>query len=242
MVFLGPKYKDPKLSLGERCVAFAESEMILGVKEDKPNSFTSPRLREYFSICTRLVNGKEVSMKSFTAGNWCAAGASFCLHESLLPNEVPPHGYRLGVVEIVADLEHNKTYFSIDKVRKGLYTIKVGDIIIFDRSTPGKPETNWFRHIGRVYSVDSKDSFKCISGNSGGQWKISSHKLSQTSLLGFGYYPGLAAPAVVNPSQPRQPLTFDNVDILSLAPMEDSGKFISQGFFDKFFDLFNNKV
>jgi hypothetical protein len=117
----------------------------------------------------------------------------------------------------------------------------VGDIIIFDRSTPGKPETQWYRHIGRIYSVDSSDSFKCISGNNGGQWKISSHKLSQTSLLGFGYYPPKAAPVIVNPV-PREPLSFDNADILSLAPQEDSGKFISQGFFDKFKSFFENKV
>jgi len=238
---MDPKWKNPDLSLGERCVAFAENEMNNGVKEDKPNSFTSPRLREYFAICTRLVNGKEVSMKSFTAGNWCAAGVSFCLHESLLLNEMAPHGYRLGVVELVADMQHNKTYFTIDEVRKGLYTLKVGDIIIFDRSNPNKPETQWFRHVGRIYSVDGLDSFKCISGNSGGQWRISSHNLSQTNLLGFGYYPEKAAPTTVNPVQPRQPLSFDNVDILSLAPLEDSGKFISQGFFDKFFNLFGNK-
>ena len=167
MVFLGPKWNDPSVSLGERCVAFAENEMNNGVCEDKLNSFTSPRLREYFAICTRLVNGKESSMKSFTAGNWCAAGVSFCLHESLLSSEVPPHGYRLGVVEVVADMQHSKTYRTIDEVRSGAYTLKVGDVIIFDRSTPGKPATQWYRHIGRVYSVDSPDSFKCISGNSG---------------------------------------------------------------------------
>ena len=97
-------------------------------------------------------------------------------------------------------------------------------------------------HLARGYSVDGSDAFKCISGNSGGKWKISSHKLSQTSLLGFGYLSPKSAPTSVNPTQPRQPLSFDNVDILSLAPMEDSGKFISQGIFDKFFDLFGNKA
>ena len=240
MVHSGPKWKNPDLSLGERCVAFAENEMNNNVKEDKPNSYTSPRLREYFSICTRLVNGKETSMKSFTAGNWCAAGASFCLYQSLLPNEVAPHGYRLGVVEIVADMQHTGNYVNVNLVRSGKHQIKVGDIIIFDRSTPGKPETAWWRHIGRVYSIDNSDSFKCISGNSGGKWKISSHKLSQNTLLGFGTYPAkhdIVLPSVTS----RPPSNFDNVDVKLLAPTEDSGKYVSPNFFDKFFGLFGNK-
>src|SRR5574338_1729595 len=95
-------WKDPNRSLGERCIAFAENEMKNGVAEDAPNSFTSPRLREYFAICTRVVNGKETNL-NFKAGNWCAEGASFSLHERLLPGDLKPHGYRLGVVEIVDD-------------------------------------------------------------------------------------------------------------------------------------------
>jgi hypothetical protein len=240
MVFLGPKWNDPGLSLGERCVAFAENEMKNNVGEDKLNSFTSPRLREYFAICTRLVNGKETSMKSFTAGNWCAAGVSFCLHESLLSGEVPPHGYRLGVVEVVADMQHNKSYHTIDEVRNNTYTIKVGDIIIFDRSTAGKPETQWYRHIGRVYSVDSPTNFKCISGNNGGKWRISSHTMSQASLLGFGAYP--AKKDIILPNVSTRPSSpFDTADIKDLAPSEDSGSYITPKFFDKFFGLFGSK-
>lgn len=231
------KWKDPDLTLGERCVAFAENEMNNGVKEDKPNSFTSPRLKEYFSICTRLIKGKEISMKSFTAGNWCAAGASFCLKESLLPGETAPHGYRLGVVEIVADMEQNNTYVPVSKIRNGLHKINVGDVIIFDRSNPNKIETAWWRHIGRVYSIESSDTFKCISGNSGGTWKISTHKISQKTLLGFGSYPLKNEFVVSGPNQRPKP-SFDNVDILSLAPLEDSGKYISPNLFEQFLNLF----
>lgn len=216
------KWQDSSLSLGERCVAFAENEMNNGVGEDKPNSFTSPRLREYFAICTRLVNGKETPLTGFTAGNWCSAGASFCLHESLLSGETHPHGYRLGVVEVVTDMQHNNIYYTVDKVRDGSYQIKVGDIIIFDRSNPNNPASTWWRHIGRVYSVDSPTNFKCISGNNGGKWRISNHQLSQTNLLGFGEYPKLNTKVNVN-TTPQPIPDWSNTNILDLVPPQDTG-------------------
>lgn len=228
------KWQNPSLSLGERCVAFAENELKNGVAEDKPGSYTSPRLRDYFSICTRLTKGKEVPMTGFTAGNWCAAGASFCLYNSLLPGETLPHGYRLGVVEIIADLQAKGLYHQVSDVKKGNYQIKVGDIIIFDRSDPKNPASSWWRHIGRVYSVNG-DNFQCISGNSGGKWKISNHKFSQKNLLGFGQYPKL------NYIVPNTNTTIDlsHIDANELAPKQDTGNFNSTSIFDYLSKLFN---
>jgi hypothetical protein len=222
------KWQNPLLTLGERCVAFAENELNNGVKEDHLNSYTSPRIREYFSICTRLVNGKEIK-DSIYAGNWCAASISFCLDKSLLPGETHPHGYRLGVVEIVSDLQRIGLWRSIDIVRAGTYNIRVGDVIIFDRSQPGKPETAWFRHIGRVYSI-TDTGCQCISGNSGGCWNISSHQLSQSNLLGFGEYPDINSQTILTPSEG---MDWSTVDVSQLAPMEDTGKDL-----DSFFDIY----
>lgn len=226
------KWKDPSLTLGERCIAFAEQELANGVKEDHPGSYTSPRIREYFAICTRLINGKEVNI-NFTAGNWCAASASFSLHESLLPGETHPHGYRLGVVEVVSDLQHNGLYRTITEARSGSYHLKVGDPIIFDRSKPNDPSTAWFRHIGRVYTVGANGSFQCISGNSGGKWSISTHQLSQANILGFGDY---SAQSMVQQQAGGLP-DWSHVNILDLAPMEDTGKHLEAS---DFFDLFHN--
>ena len=218
------KWQDPNLSLGERCVEFSKNEMAKGVKEDKLNSFTSPRIREYFQICTRLVNGKETPIgKTFTAGNWCAASASFAMHESLLPGEVPSHGYRLGVVEVVADMQKLGTYYTKAQARSGEYKLKVGDVIIFDRSTPGKPATQWYRHIGRVYTVGEGGKFTCISGNNGGQWKISNHDLNQAKLLGFGSYPALKEVPQTTPVV-SPPIDWDQAKIEELVPMVDTGK------------------
>jgi hypothetical protein len=210
------KWQDPSLTLGERCVAFAEQEMKNGVKEDKPGSYTSSRIRDYFNICTRIFNGKETKIH-FISGNWCSAAASFALHESLLPGETKPHGYRLGVVEVVSDLQHNGLYRTIAQARSGAYQLKIGDPIIFDRSVPSNPSTAWWRHIGRVYSIDSQGGFKCISGNSGGKYSISDHKLSQANILGFGEY------GTVVPAQTTLP-DWSHVNIVDLAPMEDTGK------------------
>lgn len=226
------KWKDSTLSLGERCVAFAENEMKNNVAEDKPGSYTSPRIREYFKICTRLVNGKESPIGlNFTKGNWCASSVSFCLHESLLPGEIAPHGYRLGVVEVVNDMENNETYHDVSEVRSGKFKIEVGDVVFFDRSNPNNPATAWFRHIGFCFSINSNGNFKCISGNSTGKWRITDHKLSQKTLLGFGEYSNVKVPVK------QVPIDWDNVDIHSLAPSEDTGKDLHM---DKIWNLFDN--
>lgn len=136
------------------------------------------------------MNGREVPIGlTFNAGNWCSAGASFCLHQSLLPGEIPPHGYRLGVVEVIADMQKRKTYRPVSLARQGKYQIKVGDLIFFDRSNPNNPASAWWRHIGRVYSVGPNGQFVCISGNNVGRWRLSNHDLGQKNLIGFGDYP-----------------------------------------------------
>lgn len=232
------KWQDPNLSLGQRCVVFAEHEMANGVAEDKPNSFTSPRLREYFRICTRLVNGKETPIGlNFTAGNWCSAGVSFCLQQSLLPGETLPHGFRLGVVEVIADMQRVGTYRPVAQARNGSYQLKVGDPVFFDRSNPNNPASAWWRHIGRVYAVLGKGKFVCISGNNGGRWRLSDHNLSQTTLIGFGEYPParmVAPQQVIN----HVPIDWNNVDVNSLAAPTDTGKSLGVtsvfGVLDKF--------
>jgi hypothetical protein len=230
------KWHDPTLPLGKRCVEFAKNEMANGVAEDKPNSFTSPRIREYFSICTRLINGKETPIgKTFKAGNWCSAGVSFVLSNSFLEQDGSlPHGYRLGVIEVMSDMQKKGTYRSIDQVRKGLYKIKVGDPVFFDRSNPNNSASSWWRHIGFVYSIGTGGKFVCISGNNGGKWRLSNHDINQASLLGFGDYPNVkvaeTSEVVVTTTEIVTTPSFDpvvdasDVDTNTLAPPHDTGK------------------
>lgn len=228
------KWKNPALTLGERCVAFAENEMANGVKEDSPKSYSSSRLREYFKICTRLSNGKENPIGlTFTAGNWCAAGASFSLHESLIPGEELPHGYRLGVVEVISDMQKRGTFRSIAEARSGSYKLKVGDPIFFDRSDPKNPDSTWWRHIGRVHTIGANGNFTCISGNSGGKWRISNHNLSQKTLIGFGEYNSLTAI-----SNSKVVLDWTHLSVKDLAPAVDTGKDLDVGKIWSFFNKF----
>lgn len=230
------KWKNPLLTLGERCVAFSENELNNGVKESSPGSYTSPRIAEYFSVCTRLINGKEVPI-GITKGNWCAASASFALHESLLPGDIQPHGFRVGVVEVESDLKKQGRWHSKEDVLDQKYSIKIGDPIIFDRSNPNKPETSWWRHIGRVFDITS-EGFKCISGNSYGQWRISDHKLTQNNLIGFGEYPGVDSPTGV----PSEGIDWTHIDTEDLAPMIDTGKDLElDNFFNAYEILFRKK-
>lgn len=253
------KWQDPALSLGERCIEFAKNEMAKGVAEDKPNSFTSPRIREYFKICTRLVNGKETPIGlTFTTGNWCAAGVSFSLYNCMLESDgTLPHGYRLGVIEVISDMQKRGTYRSIAQVRGGQYKLKVGDPVFFDRSNPNNPASAWWRHIGFVYSVGLNGKFVCISGNNGGKWRLSNHDINQASLLGFGDYPNVRVvkvveviPEVVTVTDtvvtvPTPPISIpadpvvdvSDVDTNVLAPPHDTGKGLGKSNF--LVELFN---
>lgn len=223
-------WKNPTLTLGERSVLFAENEMKLGVKEDSPGSFSSKRIREYFSICTRLMNGIETPI-TLSKGNWCCASVSFCMKQSLLLKEKQPHGYRVGVVEVVTDMQKTGNYFTVKNLLENKYSPKIGDLIIFDRSQPGKQETSWYRHIGRFYSINN-DSFECISGNSNGKWRITKHSFDQTNLLGFGQYPSVDS----IPNLESQGLDWSHVDISCLAPCDDSGKDLSS---DNFYTIYH---
>ncbi len=211
-------FQDPTKSLGERCTLFCENEMANNVHETFPNSFTSPRIAEYLSICTRNVNGKEVPI-GISKGNWCSASQCFALKNCLIGDEIAPHGYRVGVVEVVSDLTKNNRYHTIAEARAGTYQPKRGDLVIWDRSTPGKPETAWYRHILRITTVNA-DGFTCISGNSGGKWSVSQHKLSQANLLGFGSYPSLLESVEEGIGEIAD---WSQVPVESLAPMESPG-------------------
>ena len=172
-------------SLGIRCLRFMENEMNNGVTCN-PKLPATPRVKEYFSICTRNINGKEVPI-GITQGNWCAAAISFSMHESLMPDEEMPHNYRVGCVEIQQDLQKSGKWFNADFMKRKLAPLMLGDILITDRSNPKDPSTAWWRHILRVSKVNPDDSFECISGNStGGQFRISKHKLTDSNIVGFG--------------------------------------------------------
>jgi hypothetical protein len=176
-------------SLGKRALDVAFKE--LGVAEDPPHSNTGPRIREYLKPCVR---GDKNQLLGLTASNWCMAFSSWCMSMALEDGEMPPHGYRAGVVEAVADVRSPHAKFSgvwrpVETVRKKLWTPFEGDLAIWDRSTTD-PNTSWWRHVNRVVKYDAGvGEFDTIGGNERDQVRVAAHHVSEVKLLGFIAYP-----------------------------------------------------
>ena len=131
--------------------------------------------------------------RALVVGN-CMAFSSWCMTEALEDGEVPPHGYRAGVVEAVADVRSPHAKFSgvwhpVETVRKKLWTPFEGDLAIWDRSTTD-PNTSWWRHVNRVVKYDAGvGEFDTIGGNERDQVRVAAHHVSEIKLLGFIAYP-----------------------------------------------------
>lgn len=176
-------------TLGERCLDVAMTQ--LGVKEDPPRSNTGPKIREYLAPCVR---GEDTKLH-LKASNWCMAFASWCMTEALRPTEKPPHGYRAGVVEAVADVMDpdggwTGKWHYVEEVRDGNWCPKSGDLAIYDRSVVGRPETSWWRHVNRVVSFDvDEGTFVTVGGNERDKVRVSEESVLSDRLLGFISYP-----------------------------------------------------
>jgi len=184
-------------TLGERCLDVAMSQ--LGVKEQPPRSNSGPKVREYLAPCVR---GDKNTKLGLTASNWCMAFASWCMKEAIRPTERAPHGYRAGVVEAVADVRdpHERwsgKWHSVTEVRSGNWTPNPGDLAIYDRSDPDRPETSWWRHVNRVIKYDDiEKTFQTIGGNEGDEVRVSELSVDHKTLLGFIAYPQPKEPQV----------------------------------------------
>lgn len=199
-----PTWKPEPSPLGLRAIEVAMSEKNLGVKVPYGGPNSSPRVRLYLGGCVRGGDAmgqpdekgapKELRLLE---GNWCAAFASFCMHQALRAGDVLPHGYRAGVVELVEDATALGRWAPISLVRKGLFVPAAGDLAIWDRSDPKDPKTSWFRHVNRVVSYDPKSSgtaddiFVTIGGNESRTIEFTPNRpkgLETGKLLGFVSY------------------------------------------------------
>lgn len=183
---------NPSLSLGLRCVLLAQHEMDRGVRAapyGQPN--TSEDVERYLAPCVRdLDNDGQLDRLNLRAGNWCAAFVSWQLRECAQRGEQWPHEYRAGVVEIVADARAQGRWYPVADVRSGHWTPRPGDLLIWDRSEPGRRETSWWRHVNRLVKWDEQ-GFVSIGGNEGRKVQIANHppkRLSEKKLLGFVSY------------------------------------------------------
>lgn len=174
-------------------MATAMAEYKAGVKEMPPGSNSGPRVIDYLSPCVR---GDRNLRLGLTASNWCMGFASWCLFETLRPTDkAPPHGYRAGVIEAVADVKDVNAKWTglwkpVAAVRSGLWFPQVGDLAIYDRSLPGRSDTSWWRHVNRVVKFDEPSGeFVTIGGNERQKVNIDTQSIENVKLLGFIAYP-----------------------------------------------------
>ena len=188
-------------TLGERCVEWCLQHV--GEKEVPSGSNDSPFIRSCLAPCARGYGDKRVVL-GLSKMNWCSALQCAAMQACLLAGEEMPHDYRAGVVELVEDTYPGRDgkmpfagrYIPIKETREGRFDPAIGDLAIYDRSNPIKPETSWYRHVNRVVSFhESEGIFRTVGGNEGQKVSEDEHHISHVKLLGWIHYP-----------QPEQPM------------------------------------
>jgi len=148
---------------------------------------------EYLAPCVRDLDGDgDEDQMPLTVGNWCAAIQCFALRECLLPSETAPHKYRAGVVELISDAKLNGLWHPVKEVRSGEWTPSHGDLVIWDRSDPLKPETSWWRHVNRLTHFNPiSQRLTTIGGNESRKIMLTDKApkgLDHSGLIGFISY------------------------------------------------------
>lgn len=164
--------------LGLRALRLAVAELEAGVCEVPTGSNTGQRIREYLARCER--DGRPVGL---TAGDWCAAAASWCAFQAQRGAEVVPHRWRISVRELWADAVASGAAV---RAAPGVLP-EPGDLAILARAG-GDPTKGGLGHVARVELV-SGDEYVTIDGNSGVAWKRNRRRLDDSALRGWIRYP-----------------------------------------------------
>ena len=107
--------------------------------------------------------------------------------------DLPPHGWRCSVAELVADARALGTWHSAEDVRAGRYQIKPGDLLISARGG-GDPLHGGTGHVERAETVSP---LVTIGGNEGDTWTRAPFDVNAASFRGvIEYPPGLARRAL----------------------------------------------
>lgn len=168
--------------LGLRALRLAVAELDAGVCEVPPGSNTGPRIREYLAGCER--DGRPVGL---TAGDWCAAAASWCAYQAQRGGEVVPHRWRISVRELWADAV---AVGAAVRAAPGVLP-EPGDLAILARAG-GDPTRGGLGHVARVELV-SGGEYVTIDGNGGVAWKRTRRRLDDPALRGWIRYPRAVA-------------------------------------------------
>lgn len=123
--------------------------------------------------------------------NWCALAISDWIANGAADAKVdPPVPGSAGAQAVMGQFKAAKRWLSASEARKNPSLVKPGMVAVWDRATPGRPETAWQGHIGLVTAgCDGRDTFTTIEGNSGldgARVAAMARSLSDGRLFGFG--------------------------------------------------------
>lgn len=180
----------------------------------RENPPSPARKAELFLPCVR--KGKPI-WRTLTPAqakglNHCAAFASGAAWAVAEEGEEIPHSYRAGAKELMDDAIHHGSWVPASKTRSG-WRPEVGDLAIYDRSQPDRPETAWWGHVDRVSEVGPA-SYRNIGANegSGGAWVEQWTPYQHPKLLGFITYPQSADVPLPEGDETDPPLIDTGVD------------------------------
>jgi hypothetical protein len=124
--------------------------------------------------------------------NHCAIAQCNAAFQCKLPGELIPHRMRAAAKELMADAIGSRAWHSRAELAQG-WRPHTGDLAIYDRSNPAKPETQWFGHVNRVIECVGPDSYQDVGANEGphGEWVRGLRRFDAPKLLGFISYPTL---------------------------------------------------
>jgi lysozyme family protein len=201
---------------GLRAMQGAEQELSDGIHEEPMGSNTGPRIRAYFADCVRdfpLPDGTiEQRRLGLTAGNWCAAFASYCGARMALPGEELPHHYRASVAELWKDAVVSGA------ARPPSYRPERGDLAIYARNG-SNPTWGGLGHVGRVSAEpDVQGVYETIEGNHNDRVERVRHVLGDT-VGWIAYGAAVATPApreVAEIDAPQPPLQRAAVEVRAM--------------------------
>jgi hypothetical protein len=199
----------PATTLGELALRLSLAEEEAGVGEEPPG--TNRVKLAYWAGCTRYDPKRGEFLLKLTEGPWCATSFQWATYEAarklgLLTGLDPadgwrsgpvPHGRRVSVAELQADMTARGLYRAASLVRSGAWRPAPGDAVFLDR--PGGAGGGW-GHVTR-FARDLGDGkrYEAVGGNEGpdgsadrddrgDRWRRRVRRYDDPLLRGFGSF------------------------------------------------------
>jgi hypothetical protein len=163
-------------TLAEQIVAEALADEAAGIGEAKGRNNQGAALQPYFD---EFGIAQPASWCAMAAGTW-ARRAARKLGLTL------PITFSPGAKATMAQFQRAQRWIPIADVRAGKRDVEPGMFPVWDRSTPGKPETSWKGHIGVAKARINADTFLCTQGNALPHVATLEESINNPRLLGFG--------------------------------------------------------